>query len=74
MKKQVYLYHCRLIPELSGGVGSENGSVLLEDGKIQGVWETSSPEAHQEAAGVDCQGKTLLPGFLDVHTHLTGLR
>ena len=55
MKKQVYLYHCRLIPELSGGVGSENGSVLLEDGKIQGVWETSSPEAHQEAAGVDCQ-------------------
>ena len=74
MKKQVYLYHCRLIPELSGSVGSENGSVLLEDGKIQGVWETSSPEAHQEAAGVDCQGKTLLPGFLDVHTHLTGLR
>lgn len=63
------LNNCRLISALAGGIQAENGSVEVKDGKIMKV--SSSP-----AAGVDsfdCQGKTLLPGLIDLHTHITVL-
>ncbi len=60
------LTNCRLVPELSGGVGSENGTVEIGNGRITSVSaaRSLSPDA------VDCGGKTLLPGLIDLHTHI----
>lgn len=61
------LTNCRLIPELSGGVGSACGTVEVENGKIVSVTDGRC----QAADAVDCEGKTLLPGLIDLHTHIT---
>lgn len=74
MKQMHYLYHCRLLGALSGGVSSEDGAVLLKDGRILEVSETSAPEKYPDAETFDCKHRTMLPGLIDAHTHLTGLR
>jgi N-acetylglucosamine-6-phosphate deacetylase len=44
------------------------GSVVLENGLIAGITAgTSSPEPG--AVVVDCTGRLILPGFIDVHVH-----
>ena len=63
------LNNCRLIPELSGGAGTENGSVEIERGKIVSV--SAQPSACPDA--FDCGGGTLIPGLIDAHTHVTTL-
>jgi imidazolonepropionase-like amidohydrolase len=63
----VLLRNCRLLPELSGGYGGE-ADILLRDGRIALI---SRPGAN--AAGgksVDLEGRTILPGFIDLHVHL----
>lgn len=46
----------------------ERGTVLVENGKISGVG--SNPEIPAEARIVDAQGKYILPGIIDAHTHI----
>ncbi|UII58621.1 amidohydrolase (plasmid) [Cytobacillus spongiae] len=46
-----------------------NGSILIKDGKIKQI-NTQSEDYYPDAAVYDCQGKFLLPGFIDSHTHL----
>lgn len=68
------LNNCRLIPELSGGIAAECGSVVVENGKILKV--NAAPFTGAETDGqevIDCEGKTLLPGLIDLHTHVTML-
>lgn len=51
----------------------ENGAVLVRDGKIAGVYEQgSAPDPDKmRAEVVEGAGKTLLPGLIDAHVHLT---
>lgn len=46
----------------------KNGDVLIEEGKITKVGRNISTGA--DVKMVDCNGLYLLPGFIDVHTHL----
>ncbi len=63
------LNNCRLVPELSSGISTEFGSVEIQNGKIISIIDTPSeqPDAY------DCKGMTLLPGLIDLHTHITVL-
>lgn len=45
-----------------------NGDVLIENGKIVKV--AKNIPIDQNAKIIDCQNQFLLPGFIDVHTHL----
>lgn len=63
------LTNCRLIPQLSAGVETSAGSIEIKNGKISRVSEKR--ECLQEA--VDCKGMTVLPGLIDLHTHITFL-
>ena len=45
----------------------ERASVLVRDGRIAGIGETLEAPAGVEV--VDGAGRTLLPGFIDAHTH-----
>ena len=66
----MYLNHCRLLAPFTGGMDYEKGYVEVQDGKIVSVGEALPAQARDV---IDCEGKTLLPGLIDLHTHLTFL-
>jgi imidazolonepropionase-like amidohydrolase/ABC-type multidrug transport system permease subunit len=48
-----------------------NGAVLVRNGKIAEVYDTSpANEKSLEAEVIDSSGKTLLPGLIDMHVHI----
>lgn len=59
---------------LSGGSvvnsgGRLDADVLIKDGKVEAIGDLSALEI-DGAERIDCSGKLLLPGGVDVHTHL----
>ncbi len=50
----------------------EDGAVLIAHGKIAAVGKTDEVAKHElakDAQEIDCNGKVVLPGFVDSHTH-----
>ncbi|HEV7381264.1 MAG TPA: N-acetylglucosamine-6-phosphate deacetylase, partial [Dyadobacter sp.] len=45
----------------------ENGTVLIEDGKIIGI-EQNNPD-FPDSSVIDAHGKFIAPGFIDIHIH-----
>jgi imidazolonepropionase-like amidohydrolase/ABC-type multidrug transport system permease subunit len=57
---------------LGDGTVRENASVLVHDGKIADIFDGAGPDAEKLRADVvEGSGKTLLPGLIDVHVHLS---
>ncbi len=57
---------------LGDGTVIDQGSVLIKDGKIAEIYMGQAPDAKSlRADAVEAAGKTLLPGLIDVHVHLT---
>jgi imidazolonepropionase-like amidohydrolase/ABC-type multidrug transport system permease subunit len=51
----------------------ESGAVLIKNGKIEHVYEGEAPDPKQlHAEALEAAGKTILPGLIDVHVHLSG--
>jgi imidazolonepropionase-like amidohydrolase len=46
----------------------QKGCVLVEDGIIKKI--AQQIEADEQTKIIDCEGQHLLPGFIDIHTHL----
>ena len=54
------------------GTVKENSSVLVHDGKIVALFDGPGPDPGKlRADTVEGSGKTLLPGLIDVHVHLS---
>jgi imidazolonepropionase-like amidohydrolase len=53
------------------GTGNEprTGSILIEDGRFKEI-SNGAVEAPPDATVVDADGKTVLPGLIDMHAHL----
>ena len=47
-------------------------TVVVNDGRILEVGDASIADNYQADMLVDLQGKTLMPGFIDSHTHIRG--
>jgi imidazolonepropionase-like amidohydrolase/ABC-type multidrug transport system permease subunit len=57
---------------IGDGTVIENGSVLVRDGKIAEVFQGAGPDPESlKADAIEGAGKTLLPGLVDVHVHLS---
>jgi imidazolonepropionase-like amidohydrolase len=56
----------------NGGPPIENGTVIVEDGKIQAVGSSESVEIPPNARQIDATGKSVMPGLADMHVHLVG--
>ncbi len=49
----------------------ESGSVLIKAGKIEAIYEGTSPDAKTLNADLlEAAGKTILPGLIDMHVHI----
>jgi dihydroorotase len=51
----------------------EAADVIIEDGRIARVGRDAAPAAdgdERETRRIDCRGRWVLPGFVDLHTHL----
>jgi imidazolonepropionase-like amidohydrolase len=48
-----------------------NQAIVIEDGKIVSVGPDSGAAADANVKVIDLSGKTVLPGLIDAHTHLT---
>ena len=46
-------------------------SVAIKTGKIEGIYETGREPSSEEI--IDCKGKYVLPGIIDIHVHLRDL-
>ena len=47
----------------------DNGTVVVEDGRIASVGNDAGAKAD---ASVDLEGRSLIPGMLDIHVHMVG--
>ena len=65
------LKNCRLIPELSNNLNYNNCNILIKNNKIEKISKEDIILDNEEI--YDCEGKTLLPGLIDAHTHIAGL-
>ncbi|MGB3152426.1 MAG: amidohydrolase family protein [Maribacter sp.] len=48
----------------------ENGDVLIENNRIKAVGTSGSLQVPEGTTEIDVTGKTVMPGFVDVHAHL----
>ncbi|HBX48782.1 MAG TPA: N-acetylglucosamine-6-phosphate deacetylase, partial [Clostridiaceae bacterium] len=47
----------------------ENSNVLIQDGKIEGIFSNTKAFDEKNINVIDAKGKFLAPGFIDVHNH-----
>jgi imidazolonepropionase-like amidohydrolase len=52
----------------------ENGRILVEGGKISEVGTRGSVDVPSDALSLDGMGRVALPGLIDAHLHVTGMR
>lgn len=62
----------RIAVDVEGGVVHQDGSVLIEDGRITAIGPSAGVRAPQGFRGktIDLGGRLVLPGLINAHTHL----
>lgn len=63
------LKNCHLLRIVTEGVDYTEADVLLENGKIAGIAPAGTLQDEGQEV-MDLQGKTLMPGLIDMHLHL----
>lgn len=53
----------------TGAGALADGTVLVRDGRIEAVGTSTAVRIPSGTKRIDCRGKTVLPGFIDVHAH-----
>lgn len=59
---------------MEGDLVIEDGTVLVEGNRIARVGKTGEISIPSHAKVIDCSGKTIMPGMIDVHGHLGNFR
>jgi imidazolonepropionase-like amidohydrolase len=68
-KGRIALTNARIIT-MNGDQVIESGTILIEGNKIEKVGNSSDIKVPGDAFVVDCGGKTIMPGMVDVHAHM----
>ncbi|MBT4519295.1 MAG: amidohydrolase family protein [Halieaceae bacterium] len=70
MAQTVYLRAAKMVDVISGEV-HESPAIIIEDQRIVEVGSSTSLEVPADARVIDLEGMTIMPGLMDMHTHLT---
>ncbi len=65
--------NARLIT-MNGDEVIEKGTILVKDNRILEIGPAERVQIPQDAQIIDCSGKTIMPGLIDVHAHLGTFR
>jgi imidazolonepropionase-like amidohydrolase len=57
------------IVTMNGDEVIERGTILIKQNRISEIGPIDSIKVPGDALMIDCSGKTILPGFIDVHAH-----
>lgn len=68
---KLYLRGARIVT-MKGDEIIERGDILIENNRIKEVGKSSDMHAPADAKVIDVRGKTIIPGFVDIHSHLRG--
>ena len=63
------LKNCRLIPELTEGFDGKLADIVVDGKYIKDILPAGE-QSFADMESIDVQGKTVLPGFFDLHAHL----
>lgn len=66
---KLVLKNARIIT-MNGYEVIENGSILIVDNRIKAVGKTGTLDVPADANIMDLSGKTIIPGFVDTHSHM----
>lgn len=72
-KGTLALTNARIIT-MKGDEVIENGTIIITDNRIVEVGKASDVKIPAGAKTIDCSGKTIMPGIVDVHAHLGTFR
>jgi len=67
------LDNVRIFDSVKGSI-VENGVIVVEGSRIRDAGSRGSVEIPREAEVLDCRGRMAVPGLIDAHVHLTGMR
>ena len=59
---------------MEGGEIIENGTIVINQNKIEDIGPSSSVTVPTDAKVYDVKGKTIMPGIVDVHAHVGAFR
>ncbi|MFN5938097.1 MAG: amidohydrolase family protein, partial [Sphingobacteriales bacterium] len=65
----ILLKNARIIT-MKGEQIIENGDLLIEKNRIVAMGSSGSVNTPSNAQVIDCSGKTIVPGFVDIHSHM----
>ena len=68
-KSKVLLQNARIIT-MKGNEIIENGDLLIENNRIKQVGQAGSISVDGSVQKMDMRGKTIIPGFVDTHSHM----
>lgn len=72
-KNIVALVNAKIHPSASSEA-INNGTILIEDGKISSIGESGTIKVPSGASVIDCKGLYVLPGFWNSHVHFNNPR
>lgn len=68
-KSTILLKNARIVT-MKGDEIIENGDILIENNRIKAIGKSGTVGAPVSAHVIDASGKTIIPGFVDVHSHM----
>ncbi len=72
-KGRIALTGARIIT-MKGDEVIENGIIIVNENKIEAIGKATEIQIPADAKIIDCAGKTIMPGIVDVHSHLNTWR
>lgn len=66
----IVLKNCRLVTQLTEGFDGSKADVVVDGDRITDILPAGTRDEWADAQVIDVAGKTLLPGLIDLHTHL----
>jgi len=70
---KVVFKNARIIT-MEGDKVIENGTIIINQNKIEAIGNTSDVTIPSDAKVYDVSGKTIMPGIVDAHAHIGGFR